>query len=291
MAARNQIRSAVARCARFIPPSLLRGLFKPGPKARVLVYHSISEDPHNPFAVSPESFNEQMEHLARHCTVVSMLDLASMIADGRAIPERCVAVTFDDGYEDNYLNAYPTLIKSGIPATIFLVAGSIREDPTSTGGTEPGDVPFLTWDQIREMARNGIEFGSHTMTHPSLALLGPDAIAGEFLDSKALIEKHIGTPVAGAAYPYGTYRDVDRDVLGATRAAGYNYGCTAVNGTCGRDTELFALPRTKIEYGDSHGMFKQALEGAFDLFIPLDRIRMLFGKRDPSIFGIKQGNR
>jgi peptidoglycan/xylan/chitin deacetylase (PgdA/CDA1 family) len=278
MAVRNRARHTVAGFSRFCGAVLVRRFPARAPRARILIYHSVSDDPANPFAVSPAAFRRQMAHLSSHCAVVPLSKLTAMIRDGRELPDRAVAVTFDDGYEDNYLNAFPVLKEFRIPATIFLVAGAIRDDADS-GETDPGEIRFMSWGQAREMAGSGIAFGSHTLSHPSPALLPPEELTREFSESKRVMEQRLGEPVTGLAYPYGTYRDVDGRVTDAARQAGYSYACMAVNGTCGKGTDLFALPRTKIEYGDNHRLFEEALDGALDVFSILDQARRFFGKR------------
>lgn len=288
------VRDRVRRLASLAPPRLFSS---PG-DARILVYHSVSDDPLNPFAVSPASFHAQMAHLRAHRNVVPLVDLATALAGGRSLPAGSVAVTFDDGYLDNYEAAFPVLAKFSIPASVFLVAGSIGgEDGPSGGGggttgsgpgpgepgTSDGDIVFMTWAQAREMARGGVTFGSHTMTHPSLSGLGDGALAAELRDSKSLIERMLGTGIDSVAYPYGTHRDVDAAVIAAARAAGYTHGCMAVNGTVKAGTDSMSMPRTKIEFGDDIGMFGRALDGALDVFTLLDGARRLRGKRTPGV--------
>jgi peptidoglycan/xylan/chitin deacetylase (PgdA/CDA1 family) len=291
MAARRRIRRAAARVARACGLTA-RHPTGPGSRlARILVYHSVSDDPRNPFAVSPAAFRAQMEHVASNCRAVALPELAAAVAGGREIPERCVAVTFDDGYEDNYLNAYPVLRECSIPATIFLVAGMIRTAGSGANASGPGEITFMTWEQVREMAAGGVTFGSHTMTHPSLAALGPGEAAREMAGSKALIERNLGIPVSGLAYPYGTRRDVDAGVIAAARESGYTHACMAINGTVRPGSDTFALPRTKIEFDDDMEMFRGALEGSLDIFMILDRARGLLGARQDDGLGKKEGNR
>jgi peptidoglycan/xylan/chitin deacetylase (PgdA/CDA1 family) len=265
-----------AFAAKAVPPRL----FAAPDRARVLVYHSVSEDPLNPFAVSPASFHAQMAHLRAHRNVVPLAALAAALASGRPVPAGAVAVTFDDGYLDNYEAAFPVLAKFSIPATIFLVAGSVR----MAGQPAPGgdaEIAFMTWEQAAEMARAGITFGSHTMTHPSLSGLPAAKLAAELRNSKSVVEERLGRKVDAIAYPYGTHRDVDASVLAETLAAGYTHGCMAVNGTVGAETDVYAIPRTKIEFGDDMTVFRRALEGSLDVFTLLDRARKLQGARTP----------
>jgi len=102
----------------------IRRWFKPG--AVILMYHRVTDlaaDTYN-LAVSPTHFAEQMEIVRRTCTPMHLVDLIDVVADGR-LPNRAVAVTFDDGYRDNFSQAYPLLQAAGVPATVFVVSGKI----------------------------------------------------------------------------------------------------------------------------------------------------------------------
>jgi len=90
------------------------------PVGRLLVYHNVSAQRDPVFGIDESAFARQMAFLAQHYHVVTLDDLAGMLAGAQPWIERAVAITFDDGYEDNYLVAWPILRKSGLPATIYL---------------------------------------------------------------------------------------------------------------------------------------------------------------------------
>jgi len=135
-----------------------------------------------------------------------------------------VAVTFDDGYDSVYTDAFPELETRRIPATVFAVVGAI-------GGHNTWDVRLslkrarhLSWTQVEELARLGIEFGSHGLTHRDLTALGEDALREELVVSKRTLEEHTGKRVEAIAYPFGK---CDRRVIASALEAGYNFGFTS----------------------------------------------------------------
>ena len=141
-------------------------------KALIICYHRIKDEPWphlRPTKVA--DFENQMQYLSNMYNPISLERMAHHIQNGKPLPPKAIAVTFDDGYQDNYENAYPILKKYNIPATFFLTTGFI--------GT--GDIPrwdkgyytdqkvlMLSWKQVLEMSDSGISFGSHTLSHPFL---------------------------------------------------------------------------------------------------------------------------
>ena len=135
-------------------------------------------------------------------TTLSLDRYVDFIDGGPKPQQRYIAITFDDGFMDNYTEAFPILDKCGFTATIFLVSdymGRIKD-----WGDQKG-INLMTWEQAREMSHHGIVFQSHTRTHPDLAQLTDAEAVTEFRDSKMRIEDEIGLPVNHFAYPYGRW--------------------------------------------------------------------------------------
>jgi len=172
--------------------------------------------------------------------------------------DRLVALTFDDGYEDNYGHALPILTEYGFTATVFLPTGHVG----GTNSWEEGDGPttaLLTWDQAAEMSGAGIEFGSHTVSHLDVRRAGVDAIQHELLESKREIEDRLGTEVVSFAYPYGYFRPEMPELLAST---GYEYGLLA--GTYGMNTGMtspYELHRIPVWGEDSIWQFAAKVRG------------------------------
>ncbi|MBI3018331.1 MAG: polysaccharide deacetylase family protein, partial [Deltaproteobacteria bacterium] len=125
----------------------------------ILMYHSVAflfESPFpNAVRIRPSIFAKQIQYLKDHRYHVVDLDfLFQWVIEGKELSPKTIALTLDDGYLDNYVNAYPILKFYGFPATVFLVTRNIGQNPK-----------FMTWEQAREMEKNGIRFGNHTATH------------------------------------------------------------------------------------------------------------------------------
>ena len=246
------------------------------PRVRILMYHSIADRPENPFSVSPEAFKAQMDVLKDQCTVISLEMAKDYLASNISLEQDVVALTFDDGLMDAYLNGYPVLIERELPATFFL----------PTGFMNSGDERFIDWREAQEMAANGICFGSHSVRHASLASLSIDAVARELVDSRAAIEDHLDQPVKHLSYPFGTMRDFNAIVMEIARESGYECACTAVSGLNLQGFNLFSLRRTKIEQDDTLPMFLKVLDGGLDAWYWVDRLAgMLQGRHRLSGMG------
>lgn len=189
----------------------------------VLCYHSVSDDWPSPLAVPPRRLAEQVGwFLRRGYRPVTFTEAA-----GGAIPEKVVAVTFDDAYRSIYRLALPVLARLGVPATVFVpTAFPDRPEPMSwpgidewAGGPWERELTCASWDELRELRAVGWEVGSHTRTHPHLTELEPDTLADELARSRQDCERALGAPCTSLAYPYG---DLDDRVAAATEAAGYS---------------------------------------------------------------------
>ena len=139
------------------------------------------------------------------------------------VPARHVLLTFDDGYDDLYAELLPLVIEHKYTPVIFLVAGRIGASNLWDQESGLRARNLLTLEQIREMQKHGVEFGSHTMTHPWLPGLSDAELRREVRDSKHLLEDLLGVEIASFAYPGG---GLDRRVRSAVADAGYKLAFT-----------------------------------------------------------------
>lgn len=139
------------------------------------------------------------------------------------LPDKPVLITFDDGYQDNYDNAYPILRKYGLKGTVFVV--------TSFLGTRKG---YLTWDECREMEKNGMTVASHTVDHKSMTDLTNDQLRAGSSSRRRRPKPSLGHEVKYMAYPTGAY---NLHIAQLVREAGYKaaftikYGGSAARAT------------------------------------------------------------
>ncbi|MCX5687885.1 MAG: polysaccharide deacetylase family protein [Candidatus Omnitrophica bacterium] len=199
----------------------------------IIMYHNIDENSDSSrLSVSPESFKTQMNFLKnQHYNVVKLEDLSGILK-GNKFPPKTIAITFDDGYKNNYFNAYPVLKQLGLHATIFIIPALVGTDD------------YLTWKQILEMYESGfIEIGSHAMTHPWLPTQPKENLDSEISGSKSVIESHLNKETSSFSYPLGGF---NKDVRAKVIEAGYKIAVATNPGKKYPKHDLFAMKRLRI---------------------------------------------
>lgn len=192
----------------------------------ILAYHSVSDDRTDALAVRVADFNYQMEWLNRHgYKSMTLAEFKRQPIHDKS--ERIVIITFDDGYADNYTVAFPILKRYGFVATSFLVLDYVNtnhifwwDEPKIKGSTDQSLYALLTWPEIEEMARYGIEFGSHTRTHANLTELSPEECWREVSISRNDLINRVGHDIKSFCYPFGY---LNEDVVNSVEKAGYDY--------------------------------------------------------------------
>jgi peptidoglycan/xylan/chitin deacetylase (PgdA/CDA1 family) len=279
----------------------------------ILLYHSIFEGPDShentlDMGHSVEIFKRQMEIVARQYDVVSMDDIPMFLTGEKRMPRRPVAVTFDDGYANNFEVAIPVLNHFSIPATFYVTTACIDrkqlpwiarirrafrttekefwkapdgrtlsladrdlrevarmraceycaqlagepqerlivaiEDALEIAPPPEESCRMLSWDQLRYMVRSGHIVGSHTVSHPNLAHVGPQELRNELDQSKRRLQEELGITVQHFAYPnpiltpHWTIQTV-----AAIRRAGYRTAVIATPGIVRRNDDPLCLHR------------------------------------------------
>jgi peptidoglycan/xylan/chitin deacetylase (PgdA/CDA1 family) len=218
----------------------------------ILVYHGVY--PHHPgqtpeqiaYDVAPEAFEAQMTYLHDHnFHVASFAECVEALESGKALPDRTVVITFDDGRENQYVHAFPILKHFGYTATFFVY-------PNPVGRR----AEFMTWDQIREMQVAGMTIGSHSYTHPYLTKIkDPRDMKREIEASRAKLEKELGIHVEYFAYPFGAR---NADIEAAVRKAGYRAARIFPGGAWNSKTALFSLKGVMVR--DNLKAFQRTVE-------------------------------
>ncbi|AQS69533.1 polysaccharide deacetylase [Streptomyces pactum] len=208
------------------------------------MYHSVgdcSDDPYR-ITVTPERLGRQLAWLRRRgLRGVSVADL--LTARARDGGHGLVGLTFDDGYADFVTDALPLLRRWNCGATLFVLPGRL-------GGDNAWDPlgprkPLLSADGVRQAAAQGVEIGSHGLTHVDLTRVDDATLKAETVESRALLEELTGARVEGFCYPYGT---VDARAVEAVREAGYAYACAIDPGPL---TGPHTLPRVHVGQNDT----------------------------------------
>ncbi len=254
MTARALLAATIAFLFTF--PLLAQGNDSDLPTATVLCYH-IVESPADPrMEVGRDAFRQQMRYLSMTgYNVIPLKHLYEYVTGKRAsIPRNAVVITLDDGWRSTYTEAFPELKKRGLPFTVFVY-------PNIIGKTARA----LNWDQVREMAENGGDIESHSLSHPFLtrrrhATMNDVAYAmwlqRELADSKRIIEKETGKTVAFLAYPYGDY---DHYLKAAVKKAGYDAALTCDYGPVRKGSDPLRMRRFVVDKRMDFAAFRHYL--------------------------------
>lgn len=233
----------------------------------VLMYHRVNDQlPPDILNTPAAAFRRQMEYLKDNCRMIGLGELLKT-EDWRPLygnrKRPAVLITFDDGYRDNYLNAYPVLKELGLTATIFLTTGMIGTDKKRPRYAAMPDPDMMNWEEVREMAGSGMTFAPHTHTHPRLAKLSYEQQKKEVQDSlETLNAQHFaGFYKSVFCYPYGDYNE---DTLTMMVKLGFRLAFTVRPGINDAKTPLLELRRTGINGRDTLFDLKKKLAGSFD---------------------------
>ena len=228
----------------------------------VLLYHSVAEHrvSDDRFAVSPAMFASHVDAIeASGRVTLTISELADGLRGERPLPERAVAVTFDDGFADNH-GAATSLLSRGLRSTLYVPTGAL------------GAPDRLTPSKLGQLAgAAGIEIGAHGVRHRYLDELGERELTHEVVASRAALEDMIRTPVHSFAYPHGAY---DRRVRAAVIDAGYRCAAAVKNALARPAEDPFAIARWTVTRDVSAARIALVLAGqAAPLSWPRERVR------------------
>lgn len=179
----------------------------------ILTFHAVDDRDSN-ISFPPRLFEQAMAKLQESgYRTLSLPEVAEHLHRGAAFPERALAITFDDGYQSVYDNAFPILRRYGFSATIFLTVGENRGKAGSDRLPPMCGRPMLNWREIEEMHQDGMTFGAHTLTHPDLTRLPRERLEVEVAHGKAVIEEALRAEVTSFAYPFGRYNERCREIV------------------------------------------------------------------------------
>ena len=217
----------------FFIVGIMSWLLWPTPSVPILAYHQVSEEK-DIYSVTAGQFAEQMEYLsAKGYHAISLEELFAAYEGKGTLPNKAIVITFDDGYEDNFLTALPIMEKYNMKATVFVVPSLVNTPD------------YLSWQQVLAMKERKIEIGSHTMNHIGLGEVSPEKQRQEIVDSKLVLEQHLGTTVKFFAYPYGQFTAITQQLL---REAGYKGASSGIPGLNNPNTDAYALKRVNVPH-------------------------------------------
>ncbi|MBF0500931.1 MAG: polysaccharide deacetylase family protein [Candidatus Riflebacteria bacterium] len=216
----------------------------------VLMYHKIPKAPpqsrHRTW-VSADMFERHLRFLRRHgYQSITMRDVKAFIDGTRPLsdfPAKPVMITFDDGYMDNYENAFPLMRRYGFTGLIFCMGDTLLRDNAWDHSPTEASAPLMTIPQIREMCDAGFEIGAHTLSHPHLTEIGAESARREIAESRLKLEEVLGTSILSFAYPYGEYDDRTVELV---REAGFYSAFATSTGAADFFDDPFRIFRTHV---------------------------------------------
>lgn len=225
------------------------------PSIVVLCYHAFNSKLKSPYSVDSKTFKQQMEYLKNNnYTVIPLSQLVDFLQGKGTVTEKSVVITIDDGYTSVYANAYPILKKYAYPFTMF-----IYTDFINSAGHDA-----LTWKQLEEMSKNGVDIQCHSKSHAFLTKKPgkieekyKEMLIRELKQPKELIEEKLKNPVRFFAYPYGAF---DQYVIEIAKETGYEACLTSNNGNNDKSTDCYAINRRIITSNMSIETFSKILE-------------------------------
>lgn len=221
---------------------------KPAPrtdlKVPILMFHHI-RDPkpiadkieHN-LSISPEKFRTDLELLKRNGYQSISIDDLGRIFSGDLQIKKPVVLTFDDGYEDNFIQAFPDLVSAGMTGNFYIITGSV------------GKPAYMTASQLKAMEKAGMTIGSHTVAHEDLAIIPVGRQTKELADSKSFLKNLLGKDVVDFCYPSGKYSPL---TLIIAKQLGYKTGTTTKYGLAELSSDMLQLPRVRMTEGTNLG--------------------------------------
>jgi peptidoglycan/xylan/chitin deacetylase (PgdA/CDA1 family) len=234
------------------------------PKIPILTYHSIDSSG-SVISTAPDIFRRQMKYLSEAgYDAIPLRELAALLKSETALPSKTVVLTFDDGFRNFYTEAFSVLSEYNFKATVFLVTDFCGKQNNWSGN--PPDLPrseLLSWDEVRELNAYGVEFGSHTKTHPDLTKLTAAETEAEVVQSKAAIADALGQEISTFAYPFGRYNAAIRRLA----AANFDAACSTDLGKVAPRSDFSSLNRIDSYYLSSQRLFEMLQSVTFDNYM------------------------
>ena len=227
----------------------------------VLLYHRVNDFQRDNLTVGVEQFDQQLSYIKKHMNIVPLASVISGSID-RSSKKPIIVVTFDDGYLDNYLNAFPLCVRNRVPCSFF-VSTSMIEEQKPFPHDEKLDIELqnMNWKQLGEMKAHGMYIGSHTKNHINCAETSPTELTTELVDSQNKLDIELGKesfPIL--AYPFGGKAHFNEDCLKIAKKVGYK-GVVSAHGGDNSSIDPYDIRRSGIDWTFSYSAFKAKLYG------------------------------
>lgn len=238
-------------------------------KIPVLTYHSIDKSG-SVISTDAATFRRQMNFLKEaDFNVVSLGNLIKNFRENKIQPAKTIVLTFDDGFQNFYAEAFPVLAECGFTATVFLVT-----DYCEKYNDWEGNLPtlerskLLSWNEIKELHKYDIEFGTHSLTHPDFTKIPLEQVRRELSESKSVIEDKLGSAVETFAYPYGKFNNAVKQLT----AQNYAAACSTNLGKVKENSDFYSLKRVDTYYLKDERVFKSLDSVSFDYYLQFRQV-------------------
>ena len=244
----------------------------------ILMYHHVvpfeEVSPLSPYAVSQEQFARHLDVIQRlgyqTLTLSALVDRWDRLGQ-ETCADRVVAITFDDCPSALMDYAVPELVRRGLTATFFPVAGNIgARNDWDTGA--PTLYPLMSGAELCSLARRGFEIGSHGMSHRHLRQCSPETVGIEMLESRRCLQELVGQPVNFFAYPFGEF---PADYAKSCQTAGYRGAVSIFSQARSVGSDRFCMRRVLVHEGDRELRLRFKLSGAYQRLRPFVDRRVL----------------
>jgi peptidoglycan/xylan/chitin deacetylase (PgdA/CDA1 family) len=255
--------------ARTVRPAVAAGRrLRREPGLTLIGWHRVDGARSRGLSTGVDDFRRHLDLLERVDARVLPLETAVARLQAGTLPERAVALTFDDGYASVVRTAWPLLKERGLAATLFVVTAALTGPlrfPWDAAETDPERYGLIPAPELVDAVGQGLDIGSHTVTHPWLPGLEPALLESELGESRARLEDLLGQPVRSIAYPTGGWSRAVRD---AAERAGYTTGITVDRGINTARTHPLSLRRSFCPASTRD--LALMLDGAYTYLRPLD---------------------
>ena len=231
----------------------------------VLTYHSISNSA-GPTSIPPDVFRQQIEILAECGYQTASLSAFKRWCDGEIeMKTPAVVITFDDGFLDFSEHAFPVLRSRNYTATVFIPSGRIGG--TDAWETSQAPRPLMSWSQARDLKKENIDFGGHSVMHADLTRLSSEELTHEVRHCREKIEDELGSTPTGFAPPYGRAEQRERDEI----RKWFQLSFGTVLQRAARNCDPYNVPRIDMHYFRDLNRWRDYLKGRGELYFAARR--------------------
>lgn len=238
----------------------------------VLCYHSVNDlFCYDSDSISIYNFETHLQYISQYFVPIKLDNAIEQITSSKIKLPNQVVITFDDGYIDNYTQAFPLLMKYNIPATIFVVSDFINKNLCLI---DNANFTSMCWSQIMDMVNSGIiSIGSHTHTHPILSQIPNSKVIEELTISKNIIEERINECVNHFAFPNGQINDFPPNHDSLLIHTGYKSGLSTIWSCNNMPSDIYNIKRIMISSTDVLSHFKAKIHGHYDYLFYLQNLK------------------